>query len=302
MNRNSLQTAALTAFVFIAALGAARSIQAQDAKSQYSSMAPVAQYLMDRNAEIALARSAAPASISKDAEVVVLGQKGYEIAVKGSNGFVCIVHRSWTSENSDPEFWNPKRRGPICLNAAAAKSYLPNTILRTNLVLAGRSKDQVFTALHAAFEKKQFPALEPGAMCYMMSKQAHLSDRDGRWHPHLMFFLPSAVAPTWGANLPGSPIVADEDAPDRMTVFMVPVTTWSDGTADSPDGHRAAALAENKSGRHALVLSGRRNATPSSKYTFQSASVKANSKKPWRKQALVAGAYLPANPSSRNDP
>jgi hypothetical protein len=192
---------------------------------------------METNAEIALARSAAPESISKDAEIMVLGPKGYEIAAKGKNGFVCLVHRSWTSETEDPEFWNPTRRGPMCLNAQAARSYLPNTIMRTNLVLAGRSEAQMFDALKAAEDKNEFPALEPGAMCYMMSRQAHLSDRDGRWHPHLMFFLPPPEAAAWGANLPGSPIIEDDNAQDRMTVFMVPVTTWSDGTADSGNGN-----------------------------------------------------------------
>jgi hypothetical protein len=58
-------------------------------------MAPIEQYLMtDRDAEIALARSSAPESISRDAEVLVLGRHGFETAVKGKNGFVCIVGRS----------------------------------------------------------------------------------------------------------------------------------------------------------------------------------------------------------------
>lgn len=164
---------------------------------------------------------------------MVLGRKGYETAIKGKNGFVCLVHRSWATEADDPEFWNSKRRGPMCLNAQAARSYLPNTIMRTNLVLAGRSEGQMFDALKAAFEKKELPALESGAMCYMMSRQAYLSDRDGHWHPHLMFFLPSTEAAAWGANLTGSPIIEDDDAPDRMTVFMVPVPKWSDGASDS---------------------------------------------------------------------
>ena len=271
MKRNGLPEAAFATFVFIVALAAAWPMEAQDAKSP--SMAPLGQYLMDRNAEIALARSAAPESISKDADVMVFGPKGYEIAVKGRNGFVCLVHRSWTSGNDDPEFWNSKRRGPMCLNAAAAESYLPNTIMRTNLALAGRSKAQIFAAIQAAFEKKELPPLQPGAMCYMMSKQGHLSDRDGRWHPHLMFFLPPGTDAAWGANLPGSPILADDDTADRMTVFMVPVGTWSDGTADSVEGHHAGAVADDKSGRHALVLRGRRNATSRSAVAIQLASV-----------------------------
>ena len=81
---------------------------AQNAKNTYPNMAPVDQYLMeDRSSEIALARSAAPESISRDAEVMVLGRHGYETAVQGKNGFVCLVERSWTAPIDDPGFWNP---------------------------------------------------------------------------------------------------------------------------------------------------------------------------------------------------
>src|ERR1700730_9041397 len=209
MKRKVPGTIALGSFALLVVLAAAWQAQAQDAKTPYPSMAPLEQYLMERNAEIALARSAAPESISRDAEVMVLGRKGYETAVKGKNGFVCLVHRSWTSEADDPEFWNPKRRGPMCLNAQAARSYLPNTIMRTKLILAGRSEAQMFDALKAAFEKKGLPPLESGAMCYMLSRQGYLNDRAGHWHPHVMFFLPSTEAAAWGANLSGSPIFED---------------------------------------------------------------------------------------------
>src|SRR6516165_9159718 len=157
------------ALVFM--LGAALHAIAQDANTPYPSMAPLDQYLMeDRNSEIALARSAAPDSISRDAEVLVLGRHGYETAVKGTNGFVCLVERSWTSPFDDPGFWNPKGRAPQCLNAPAARSYLPRTIIKTELVLAGRSRTQMFEAIKAAVEKKELPVLESGAMVYMMSK------------------------------------------------------------------------------------------------------------------------------------
>ena len=116
MKRNGLPATAFATFVFIVALAAAWPIEAQDAKSPYPRMAPVDQYLMERNAEIALARSTAPESISRDAEVMVLRPKGYEIAVMGRNGLVCVVHRLWTAGIDDPEFWNPKRRSPISFN------------------------------------------------------------------------------------------------------------------------------------------------------------------------------------------
>ena len=225
-------------FALVVLLGVAWQAQGQSDKTLYPSMAPLEQYLIaDRNAEIALARSAAPESISHDAEVMVLGRHGYEIAVKGKNSFVCMVERSWTAGIDDPDFWNPKLRAPICFNPPAARSYLPLTVKKTELVLAGQSKTQMFDSIKAAFDKKELPTQEPGAMCYMMSKEGYLNDHDGHWHPHLMFFVPQADAQTWGANLPGSPILASDDPQDRLTVFLIPVAKWSDGTADHTDGH-----------------------------------------------------------------
>jgi len=219
-------------------LSAAWAQQAQDAKALYPSMAPIEQYLMaNRNAEIALAQSAAPESISRDAEVLVLGRHGYETAVKGKNGFVCIVERSWMAPLDSPDFWNPKLRGPLCLNAAAARSYLPRTIKKTDLILAGRTKAQMSEAITAAIDKKELPAMEPGAMCYMLSKQGYLSDSDGHWHPHLMFFFSQTDPAAWGADLPGSPVLAFNDTWEHLTTFLVPVRKWSDGTADPSDEH-----------------------------------------------------------------
>jgi hypothetical protein len=237
MKQKTLSKVALTSFALVVLLAGARRIEAQDAKAPYPSMAPLDQYLMERNAEITLARSAAPESISRDAEVMVLGRHGYETAVKGKNGFVCMVERSWTAGLDEPDFWNPKQRGPICFNPPAAKSYLPQTIRKTELILAGRSKDQMAKDIQAALDKKELPAQGLGAMCYMMSKQGYLNDRAGHWHPHLMFFLPLTDVPAWGADLPGSPIIEAKDTLGRLTIYMIPVSHWSDGTADSNHEH-----------------------------------------------------------------
>ena len=225
-------TAVCTMFLMLM-VGASWRATAQDAKAPYPSMAPVEQYLMqDRAAEIALARSAAPESIARDAEVLVLGRHGYETAIQGKNGFVCVVERSWTAPIDDPNFWNPKLRGPICFNAAAARSYLPRTIKKTELILAGRTKAQMVKAITAAIDKKELPPMEPGAMCYMLSKQGYLDDKAGHWHPHLMFFFSQTDPAVWGADLPGSPIMALNDTWEHLTTFLVPVRKWSDGTAD----------------------------------------------------------------------
>jgi hypothetical protein len=177
----TIQAKSLTLAVLLAAPWQG---QGQSAKALYPSMAPLEQYLIaDRNAEIALARSGGPESISHDAEVLVLGRHGYESAVKSKNGFVCMVQRSWAAGIEEAEFWNPKLRAPICFNAAAARSYLQLIVKKAEWVLAGQSKAQIAESLKAGFDKKELPAMEPGAMCYMLSKQGYLSDRDGAGIP-----------------------------------------------------------------------------------------------------------------------
>jgi hypothetical protein len=214
--------------------------RSEDRTASYPKMAPIDQYLMaDRNAEIAMARSAAPTAISGDAEVLVLGRHGYETTIKGKNGFVCVVERSWMSPFDFPEFWNPKMRGPICFNPPAVRSILPLTIKRTELVLAGLSKAQIIDGIKA-FETRELPALEPGAMCFMMSSQGYLNDSAGHWLPHLMFYIPLTDPKVWGADLPGSPVMLNpqfQGAPEPITEFMIPVHNWSDGKVAPTDAH-----------------------------------------------------------------
>jgi hypothetical protein len=210
----------------------------QVAKAPYAAMAPLDQYLIpDEKAEIALAKSAAPASISDAAEVMVLRRDGYDIAVKGSNGFVCIVERSWAKPTDDPEFWNTKIRAPNCFNAAASRTFLPIYLRKTQLVLAGRSRAEILADTTSAFAKKVLPELAPGAMCYMMAKEQYLGDAGKSWHPHIMFFVSGDAARSWGANLPGSPVIAGDDPEERATIFMVMASNWSNGEPGPPMAH-----------------------------------------------------------------
>jgi hypothetical protein len=227
-------------FVVLFVLPSVWQARAQVAQTPYPSMAPLDQYLIaDRDAEIALARTAAPPSISKDATVMVLGPHGFEVGAEGKNGFVCIVERAWTSPFADVEFWNPKKRGVICYNPQAARTILPITYMRTKLALAGKSKGEIREAMKAAFEKEILQAPEPGAMCYMMSKQAYLTDRgitqDGAHNmAHMMFYTPRIDPADWGANLDNSPIVVDPRAksdPEPIDTFMMLTGTWSDGSS-----------------------------------------------------------------------
>ena len=216
----------------LACLVAATSGALGDATAApYPNMAPIVQYAMpSRDAEIALARSAAPPSISGDAEILVLGAHAYETAVKGKNGFVCLVVRSWDAGFNDPEFWNPKLRSPQCLNAAAANTVLPHFLERTRWVLSGVSKSEMLNRTRFELASHAYVLPAPNSISFMMSKDQFTHDADGHWHPHLMFFVANADASGWGASLPSSPILAGHMDPEPVTIFLIPVPKWSDGT------------------------------------------------------------------------
>ena len=225
MSRSSFAGAA----IFAAILVCAPAAQAEN----YSAMAPIDQYLMDRAAEIALAKSAAPPAISDNATVLVLTRHGYETAAEGTNGFVCAVERGWMSQYDFPQFWNPHMRGPLCYNPPAVRSILPYTIRRTELVLAGRPKAEIAAAIAEGIGNHTLPPLEAGAMTYMMSKQGYLNDQARNWTPHLMFYFPRASGANWGADLDGAPPMLNpqfQESAEAMSVIMVPVSHWSDGT------------------------------------------------------------------------
>jgi hypothetical protein len=217
-----------------------------DPAAPYPSMAPIDAYLMGRGQEIALAKSAAPNSISKNATVLVLTRTGYETAVTGTNGFVCWVGRGFVGAFDWPERWNPKIRGAECQNPQAARSVIPFAKLTTAMLLAGRTTAETIERIETALSTKEIPPLESGAMSYMMSKSSYLTDDGDHDMPHLMFFVAVKDAADWGANAPDTPVIggnywfftpghdAEIASLPRMSVFVSGVATWSDGTQAQP--------------------------------------------------------------------
>jgi len=231
MREKKIAAIVIKSFVLLVVLSMAHQAMAQDARTRYPK---IDQYFMaDREAEIALARTAAPESISRDAEVLVLGRQGFETAVKGKNGFVCIVGRSWTSA-ADADYGDSKVRVPICVNAAAARTYLFRVRKIAELAIAGQTLAQVNEVTVAALARNELPVMEPGAMCYMMGKQGYGGASAPHWPPHLMFFYSDTDPAIWGANLPGSPVIAVADPLQHLTQFVIPTQQWSDGTPYRP--------------------------------------------------------------------
>src|SRR4029077_9492548 len=164
-------------------------------------------------------------SISRDAEILVLGQKNFETAVHGKNGYVCLVGRAFGGPLNNPEFWNPRNRSPICFNPPAARSLMPYAMKQTGMALAGASKAQIADAIRTAVAKKELGAPESGSMSYMMSKDAYLTDQGGHNLAHVMFELPR------DGLLRDDPAFFVSWDPAPVIEFNVPVGQWSDGTS-----------------------------------------------------------------------
>ena len=161
------------ALALLVMLGGCWQAQAQAPKTPYPSMAPLDQYLMtDRNAEIALARSAAPDSISRDATILVFGRHGYETAIEGKNGFVCVVERAWMSPSDHPEFWNPSYVGRLA--SIHGSPFHPAAHNQTNRMGAGRAfQSKLWTTSRSQLIEKNCPVWNPEHE-FMMSKHAYL--------------------------------------------------------------------------------------------------------------------------------
>src|ERR1700681_3763405 len=189
--------------------------------------------IADRAAEVALARTAAPSAVSENATVLVLTPKGYTEAAHGTNGFTCLVMRSFAAAPGDPQFWNTHISAPHCFNPPAARTVLPAMLAQIDWALAGATPAELNARIKKAYGEKQFTMPAAGATAYMLSPMQHLSDDDPHWMPHLMFYYDRALAATsFGAGGMTAPIIdASAGNPNGpMQVIYIPIRNWSDGT------------------------------------------------------------------------
>jgi hypothetical protein len=125
---------------------------------------PLSEYTMAQDAEIALAKSAAPDYISDQATIKVFTESGFQTVHEGDNGFVCVVMRGFTGAPTftpvqvrDYINYDAKTRAPICLDPQAARAVLPYYEFRTKLGLEGKTAEQIAEGVQAAYVKGEIP-------------------------------------------------------------------------------------------------------------------------------------------------
>jgi len=172
--------------------------------------------LLPRDREISLARSAAPAGVSDSATVLVLTDRGYEIAARGANGVSCIVSRSWVASLE-----------PVCYDEEAAQTVMQMELRRVHLLHQGVSKDSVERDIALGLAEGRFRLPRRPAMSYMMSGAQQLISDDGRavgrWQPHLMIYYPYLSGRDIGAMAPdpSAVMIVDEGKPNSMMMIVV---------------------------------------------------------------------------------
>jgi hypothetical protein len=159
------------------------------------------EYTMPPEAEIALARSAAPDNISSRATIKILGSSGYKEAVKGENGFTCIVMRGWSVPfTRKPEYYG-KMKAPICYDPIASRTVLPYQELCAKLGLQGKDVETINREVAMAYALGELPKMETTAFAYMWSADQYLGP-PGHWHPHMMVYAPYYTDELLGQNDP----------------------------------------------------------------------------------------------------
>jgi hypothetical protein len=204
------------------------SMHAASMHGQNHSYPPLSEYMMAPDAEVALARSAAPEQVSAHATIKLLTLSGYKVTVEGDNGFVCIVMRGWGAPTFTPAplrdlVYYSKLRAPICFNPVASRTVLPLQELRAKLGLEGKTPDQITEGVQAAYAKGELPRMETVAFAYMFSADQDLGPGIGAWHPHMMVYTPYYENSMLGGNSPGMLPIVGDDAGTPFAVTVIPV-------------------------------------------------------------------------------
>ena len=195
--------------------------------------APTVRYdaSMPPQRQIELAASAAPAEVSRNATIYVLGAHGYEKAREGTNGFSCMVDREYVT-TMEPE----------CFDAEGSRTTMVARLRTEELRAQGRPENDVKAEIEAAYKAGRFVAPSKPGIVYMMSSENWVFDPESKkiihFPGHLMFYAPYMTAKDLGYEKDASlPYLVHPGAPDALMI-VVPQSAGSSSSASGSGEHK----------------------------------------------------------------
>lgn len=172
---------------------------------------------------VALARSAAPASISDSADVWVPSQDGYRKVVSGTNGWTCLVEKD-----------HPESVAPLCYDPEGTRTIIPGVLKIRELEAAGLGYRAALDSVEALYRTGALTPPARPVISLMLSRHQVLyatpeGPRVGAWKPHVMIYQPgirdadTALPENFG-------VVMISGVGHVFSYIVVPVEAWSDGS------------------------------------------------------------------------
>ena len=148
------------------------SAAAQDTPQEPTREVHLATASTPREQQIALALSAAPTEVSSKATVYILGPKGYEKVREGTNGFSCLIERSFrgTTQTSS---------APACFDAEGSRTITVAYLRREELRAEGKSEAEIKDDIAKGYEDGRFKTPGPGFL-FMMSSENYVYDSESK--------------------------------------------------------------------------------------------------------------------------
>lgn len=165
-----------------------------------------------RDVQIRIAKLAAPKEVTDHADIYILGRRGYELAVRGDNGFSCMIERE-----------KPDTMEPECYDAEGSATTMKVRSYEEQQRASGVGEQAIEESIKAGYKSGEFKPPSKAGIVYMLSDYNYvLNPETGKiihFPGHLMFYSPYATEKTVGSG-EGAPYIVHPGEPDALMIVV----------------------------------------------------------------------------------
>jgi len=165
-----------------------------------------------RDVQIRIAKLAAPKEVTDHADIYILGRRGYELALRGDNGFSCMIERE-----------KPDTMEPECYDADGSATTMKVRSYEEQQRASGVGEQAIEESMKAGYKSGEFKPPSKAGIVYMLSDYNYvLNPETGKiihFPGHLMFYAPYATEKTVGSG-EGAPYLVHPGEPDALMIVV----------------------------------------------------------------------------------